>query len=115
MKRYEELALPGRSEPLVLPRGSDALYLLQHLRDEAHRFAVTYHRKVRGRSTRASALDEVPGVGAVRKKALLRRFGSVRRILAASEEELAEVVPADVAGRIHRVLRGGTRSEEERG
>ncbi|MFP5225265.1 MAG: excinuclease ABC subunit UvrC [Actinomycetota bacterium] len=115
MKRYEELALPGRSEPLVLPRGSDALYLLQHLRDEAHRFAVTYHRKLRGRSSTASALDEVPGIGTVRKKALLRRFGSVRRILAASEEELAEVVPAEVAGRIHGVLRGGQLPKEDRG
>lgn len=109
MKRYEEIAMPDRKEPLVLPRGSDGLYLLQHLRDEAHRFAIGYHRRLRGRKATASALDEVPGIGAVRKRALLRRFGSVRRILAANEEELAEVVPADVAGRIHAVLRGERR------
>lgn len=113
MKRYEEVALPGRSEPLVLTRGSDALYLLQHLRDEAHRFAIGYHRTIRSKKTTASALDEVPGIGDVRKRALLRKFGSVRRILAASEEELAEVVPADVAGRIHAVLRGERPRDKE--
>jgi excinuclease ABC subunit C len=112
MKRYEELALPGRSEPLVLPRGTDALYLLQHVRDEAHRFAITYHRTVRGKKATRSALDEVPGVGEVRKKALLKRFGSVRRILAASESQLAEVVPAEVAARIQRVLRGEETGKE---
>ena len=106
MKRYEELALPGRSEPLVLPRGSDALYLLQHIRDEAHRFAITYHRSIRAKRATRSALDDVPGIGDVRKKALLRRFGSVRRILQASEEQLADVVPADIAARVLRVLRG---------
>jgi excinuclease ABC subunit C len=112
MKRYEELALPGRSDPLILPRGSDALYLLQHIRDEAHRFAITYHRNLRGRKTTRSALDDVPGIGDVRKKALLKRFGSVRRILAATEEEIAEVVPADVASRVLRVLRGEEEGKE---
>ena len=115
MKRYEELALPDRSEALVLPRGTDALYLLQHIRDEAHRLAITYHRTVRGKKATRSALDEVPGVGEVRKKALLKRFGSVRRILAASEEQLAEVVPAEVAARIQRVLRGEEAGKEVQG
>lgn len=112
MKRYEELAMPGRTEPLVLPRGSEALYMLQHIRDEAHRFAITYHRTLRGKKSTRSALDEVPGIGDVRKKALLRRFGSVRRILQASEEEIAEVVPADLAARVLRVLRGEETGKE---
>jgi excinuclease ABC subunit C len=105
-KRFEEVFMPGRSEPVRIPRGSEALYLLQHIRDEAHRFAITYHRTLRGKQVRRSALDEVPGVGEERKKRLLRTFGSVRRILQASEEELATVVPAAVARRVQQVLRG---------
>jgi excinuclease ABC subunit C len=105
-KRFEEVYLPDRAEPLRIPRGSEALYLLQHIRDEAHRFAVAYHRKLRGRRVTESALDRVPGIGAERKRRLLRRFGSVRRILEASEEELAAVVPASVAGRLKEALRG---------
>jgi excinuclease ABC subunit C len=105
-KRFEEIYVPERSEPVMVPRGSDALYLLQHIRDEAHRFAITYHRTLRNRKTRASALDAVPGIGPERKKLLLRKFGSVRRILQASEDDLAQVVPANVAGRIHAYLRG---------
>jgi excinuclease ABC subunit C len=105
-KRFEEIWMPGRSAPLQIPRGSEALYLLQHVRDEAHRFAITYHRTLRERHVRESALDRVPGIGEERKKRLLRTFGSVRRILQASEEELAEVVPAPVARRVQQVLRG---------
>ena len=105
-KRFEEVYLPGESEPVRIARGSDALYLLQHVRDEAHRFAITYHRTLRGRKTTQSALDRVPGIGPKRKRELLRTFGSVRRILQASEEEIAAVVPADVARRIVPILRG---------
>jgi excinuclease ABC subunit C len=105
-KRFEEVYLPNRSDPVEIPRGSDALYLLQHIRDEAHRFAITYHRQLRDRRVRESALDRIPGVGEERKKRLLRTFGSVRRILQATEEELAEVVPASVAKRVHATLRG---------
>ncbi len=105
-KRFEEIYMPGRSEPVQIPRGSEALYLLQHIRDEAHRFAITYHRTLRDRRVRASALDRVPGIGDERKKRLLKTFGSVRRILQASEQELAEVVPASVARRVQQVLRG---------
>jgi excinuclease ABC subunit C len=105
-KRFEEVYLPGQPDPISIPRGSEALYLLQHIRDEAHRFAITYHRQLRGRAVRESALDHIPGIGAERKKRLLRTFGSVRRILQASEEELAEVVPASVAKRVHATLRG---------
>ena len=88
-KRFEELHVPGRSSPIVLPRRSQALYLVQRIRDEAHRFAITYHRTVRGKRALASVFDEVPGIGPARKKALLKRFGSVRRIREASVEEVA--------------------------
>ena len=89
-KRFEELFVPGRPEPIVLPRNSQALYLVQRIRDEAHRFAITYHRDVRSRRALRSELDEIAGIGSTRKKALLRRFGSVRRIREASVEEIAE-------------------------
>jgi excinuclease ABC subunit C len=88
-KRFEELYVPGRSDSIVLPRRSQALYLVQRIRDEAHRFAITYHRAVRGKRALASVFDEVPGIGPARKKALLKRFGSVRRIREASVDELA--------------------------
>src|SRR4051812_35001219 len=88
-KRLEEVYLPGQPEPLRIPRSSEALFVLQHLRDEAHRFAITYHRAKRGKRALASPLDEVPGVGPARKKALLRRFGSLTRLRAATEEEVA--------------------------
>jgi excinuclease ABC subunit C len=90
-KQEEEVFVPGRSEPLRLPRSSEGLYLLQRIRDEAHRFAVSYHRQVRGRQTVISQLDGVPGIGARRRSALLRQFGSVEAIRAASVEELAAV------------------------
>jgi excinuclease ABC subunit C len=88
-KRLEEVYLPDRPEPLRIARGSEALFVLQHLRDEAHRFAVTYHRQKRQKRALASPLDEVPGVGPSRKKALLKRFGSVSRLARASEQEIA--------------------------
>ena len=101
-KRFEELYLPGRSAPIVLPRTSQGLYLVQRLRDEAHRFAITYHRNVRGKRALASVFDEVPGIGPARKKALLKRFGSVRRIREASVDEVAETpgVPRELAERL---------------
>jgi excinuclease ABC subunit C len=90
-KRLEEVWLPRDDYPVVLPRTSEALYLLQRVRDEAHRFAITFHRQRRSRRMTASALDSVPGLGEVRRKALLRRFGSLKRLGAASVEEIAEV------------------------
>jgi excinuclease ABC subunit C len=90
-KEREELFLPGRSEPIVLPASSSALYLVQRLRDEAHRFAITYHRKVRAATQTRSIMDELPGVGPARKRALLRVFGSARGVRAASVDELAAV------------------------
>ncbi|MCH7811085.1 MAG: excinuclease ABC subunit UvrC [Chloroflexi bacterium] len=88
-KRNEELFVKDEPEPIVLPRTSQALYLVQRVRDEAHRFAITYHRGLRGKRSIQSALDEVPGVGPKRKKALLRKFGSVKGIRAAPVEEIA--------------------------
>ena len=88
-KRLEEVYLPDRPEPLRIPRGSEALFVLQHLRDEAHRFALTYHRAKRAKRALASPLDEIPGVGPARKKALLGRFGSLARLARATPEEIA--------------------------
>lgn len=90
-KEREEIFCEGRSAPILLPRGSQSLFLVQRIRDEAHRFAITFHRSVRGKRSLRSALDEVPGIGPRRKQALLRQFGSLRGIRAASVEELAAV------------------------
>jgi excinuclease ABC subunit C len=90
-KQEEEIFVPDRSEPVRLPRTSEGLFLMQRIRDEAHRFAVTYHRKVRGKQTIISQLDAVPGIGPRRRSALLKHFGSMDGIRAASLEELAAV------------------------
>jgi excinuclease ABC subunit C len=116
-KRLEEVFLPGQPDPLRIPRGSEALFVLQHIRDEAHRFAVTYHRKKRTRRALASPLDEIPGVGAVRKRALLRRFGSLARLRAASEGEIHQTpgIGPELARVIHEHLHGGIQVERDRG
>ena len=88
-KRLEEVFLPAQSDPVVLPRGSEALYLLQRIRDEAHRFAVAYHRTVRGKEMTASVFDEIPGVGPARRQALLDRFGSLKAVRSATVDDLA--------------------------
>ena len=90
-KRLEEVWLPDRDEPVIMPRTSEGLYLLQRVRDEAHRFAIAYHRQKRSRSMTTSALDNVPGLGDTRRKALLKHFGSVKRLRAATPDEIAEV------------------------
>jgi excinuclease ABC subunit C len=90
-KRLEEVWLPDEDFPVILPRTSEGLYLLQRARDEAHRFAITFHRQRRSKRMTVSALDSVPGLGEVRRKALLRRFGSMKRLAAASVEEISEV------------------------
>jgi len=90
-KENEEVFVPGRSEPLNIPRTSAALHLLQRVRDEAHRFALGYHKKLRHKESIASALDSIPGIGPKRKKSLLKKFGSVRGIKEASIEELSLV------------------------
>ncbi|TYB36646.1 excinuclease ABC subunit UvrC [Micromonospora sp. AP08] len=90
-KRLEEVWLPDDEFPVILPRTSEALYLLQRVRDEAHRFAITFHRQRRSKRMTESALDNIPGLGEVRRKALLRHFGSLKRLSAATVEEITEV------------------------
>ncbi len=90
-KRLEEVWLPGEAYPTVLPRTSEGLYLLQRVRDEAHRFAIRFHRQRRSRSMTTSALDAVPGLGPTRSKALLKHFGSVRKLRAATPDDVAQV------------------------
>jgi excinuclease ABC subunit C len=90
-KRLEEVWLPGEYYPTILPRASEGLYLLQRVRDEAHRFAITFHREKRSKAMTVSALDGIPGLGETRRKALLSHFGSVRKLRAAGVEELVEV------------------------
>ena len=90
-KRLEEVWLPGDDDPVILPRTSEGLYLLQRVRDEAHRFAITYHRSKRSKSMLESALDDVPGLGDTRRKAVLKHFGSLKRLRAATVEEVMEV------------------------
>jgi excinuclease ABC subunit C len=90
-KEREELFLPGRPDPIVLPPTSSALYLVQRLRDEAHRFAITYHRSLRDRRTVRSAFDDLPGVGPKRKRELLKVFGSIKRVREAPVEQIAAV------------------------
>jgi excinuclease ABC subunit C len=90
-KRLEEVWLPGDPDPAILPRTSEALYLLQRVRDEAHRFAITYHRQKRSRRMTASALDDVPGLGQARRSALLKHFGSLKRLASATVAEISEV------------------------
>ena len=88
-KREEEIFLPDAAEPVIMPRNSQGLFLLQRARDEAHRFAVTFHRNLRGKSSVKSALDLVPGIGPKRRKMLIRSFGSVKGIREASEDQIA--------------------------
>jgi len=90
-KRLEEVWLPDQEDPVILPRTSEGLYLLQRIRDEAHRFAITHHRSRRSKTMVESLLDDVPGLGEVRRKSLLKRFGSLKRLRAATVREIAEV------------------------
>jgi len=105
-KKMEEVYLPGVADPVRIPRDEEALHLLQRVRDEAHRFAITYHRTLRSRSMIDSTLDDVDGIGPTRKKQLLRRFGSLKKMRAARLEALAEVVPQGVAEGLYAALHG---------
>jgi excinuclease ABC subunit C len=107
-KRMEEVFVPGRSDPIVIPRGSEALYLLQQIRDEAHRFALTYHRQRRGKQMTRSVLDDVPGLGPTRRKKLLKHFGSVKRMRASNAGDIAAVpgIPRPVADAVYEALHG---------
>jgi excinuclease ABC subunit C len=90
-KRFEEVFLPGRKDPVRLPRGSEALFLLQRVRDEAHRFAITFHRSTRGRSMTESLLEGVPGLGPARRARLLEQFATITALRNLSREELRAV------------------------
>jgi excinuclease ABC subunit C len=107
-KRLEEVWLPEGDFPVILPRASQGLYLLQRIRDEAHRFAITFHRQRRAKSMTASLLDEVPGLGPARQKAVLAHFGSLKRLRAASVTEITDVngVGPSLAAAIHARLHG---------
>jgi excinuclease ABC subunit C len=107
-KRIEEVFLPGRPTPIVLGHDTPALQLLQRVRDEAHRFAITHHRTRRDKAMKSSVLDDLPGIGPARKRVLLNHFGSPDAVLAASREEL-EAVPGlpgktarELYARLHR-------------
>ena len=104
MERSEErFFLPGRKNPVILRAGSPALFMLERLRDEAHRFAITYHRKLRRKGALRSSLEDIPGVGEKRRKLLLRHFGSLKKIREASLEELDAVpgMPVSLAREIY--------------
>ena len=107
-KRFEEVFMAGRSDPIELPRGSEALYLLQRIRDESHRFAVSYHRVLRNKRMTRSVLDGISGLGEVRKKRLIKEFGGVRRVQKASLDELQELswLPDAVAVAVHEKTQG---------
>lgn len=113
-KRLEEVWVPGEDYPLILPRTSEALYLLQRVRDEAHRFAITYHRQKRSKSMVVSALDGVPGLGAQRRKALMARFGSLARLRRADVDEVMTVpgIGRATAEAILTAVRGDDRRPE---
>ena len=96
-KREEEIFRPGHADPLMLPRDSQALFLLQRVRDEAHRYGITGHRAQRTKLGLASRLDAIPGVGPARRRRLLKTFGSLEGLKAAEPDAIAKVVPRDVA------------------
>jgi excinuclease ABC subunit C len=105
-KRLEEVWVPDEAFPVILPRTSEALYLLQRVRDEAHRFAITFHRQKRSKAMVESELAEIPGLGPARRKALLTQFSSLKRLREASIEEIAAVpgIGPDLAGRVRAAL-----------
>jgi len=106
-KRHEEIFVPGRSDPILLEAKSDGLLLLRQIRDEAHRFAVTYHRKLRTKRSLGSVLDEIAGVGPKRKSLLMKRFGSVQNLSRATTDEIAAAgIPQELAARIRDALKG---------
>ncbi|GAA1710968.1 excinuclease ABC subunit UvrC [Fodinicola feengrottensis] len=115
-KRLEEVWLPGEDYPVILPRTSEGLYLLQRVRDEAHRFAITYHRQKRSKRMTASALDSVPGLGETRRKALLKHFGSLKKLRAASVQDITDVpgIGLHTAQAVHTAL-GGVAANAEGG
>jgi excinuclease ABC subunit C len=114
-KRFEEVYLPGRADPVHIPRDSEALYLLQQVRDEAHRFAITYHRQLRDKKMTLSVLDDVPGLGPTRKKRLLKEFGSVKKMRELDEDQFLAIpwLPNPVGKAVFEKLHGLTRATME--
>jgi excinuclease ABC subunit C len=112
-KQFEEVFVPGRSEPLVIPRGSEALFMLQRIRDESHRFAISYHRQLRGKRMTVSSLDAVPGLGEKRKQRLIKELGGIRAVKQASLEDLTALpwLPDRVAAAVHDTLHGDSTAE----
>jgi excinuclease ABC subunit C len=117
-KRFEEVYVPGSADPVRVPRGSEGLYMLQRIRDEAHRFAISYHRQLRGKRMTKSVLDDIKGLGPTRKKRLAKELGGVAGVRQASLDDLRALkwLPDDVALAVHakihgeRVTRGSRRS-----
>jgi excinuclease ABC subunit C len=106
----ERFFIPGRKNPVILPANSPTLFLLQRVRDEAHRFAITYHKSRRAKAAVHSALDDIPGVGPKRRRALLRHFGSVKAIAAASPEAIQEV--GMVSGKLAELILQALQKEQ---
>ena len=115
-KRLEEVWLPAQEDPVILARSSEGLYLLQRIRDEAHRFAITYHRKLRDKQLTKSVLDDVPGLGPTRRKRLLKEFGSVKRLREQTVETFLELswLPDAVGHELYEHLHGGAPSDARR-
>ncbi|MGH3277174.1 MAG: helix-hairpin-helix domain-containing protein, partial [Streptosporangiaceae bacterium] len=113
-KRLEEVWLPGEDSPVILPRSSEGLYLLQRVRDEAHRFAITYHRQKRSAALTAGELDGIPGLGKARRATLLAHFGSVRKLRTASAGEIAALpgFGQRTAEAVHAALHDGTGTDQ---
>jgi len=103
-KKMEEVYMPGRPEPVVIPRDAEALYLLQQVRDEAHRFANDYHQNLRSKSMVDSILDDVEGIGPKRKRDLIKHFGSLKKMRSATRDQLGEVLPSQVATDLYAAL-----------
>jgi excinuclease ABC subunit C len=109
-KQFEEVYLPGQADPVRIPRSSEALYLLQRVRDEAHRFAITYHRQLRGKRMIKSVVDDIPGLGPTRKKRLLKELGGIGGVKAASLDELLALpwLPNVVGTAVYDKIHGAT-------
>ena len=112
-KKREEIFLPGEKDPILLDHHTPALHLIQRVRDESHRFAITFHRSLRGKAGVHSKLEDIPGIGPERRKALIAHFGSVKKIAAATEEEIASVkgLTAPVARAVYAALHAGAENE----
>jgi len=112
-KQFEEVFVPGRSEPVEIPRGSEALFMLQRIRDESHRFAISYHRQLRGKRMTSSVLDGIPGLGEKRKQRLVKELGGIRAVKAAELDALLALpwLPDKVAVAVHQRLHAPPPSE----